>query len=116
MNALSAALEAQADALEAQAAALRALARDTQTDVSNMIDQHASPLGPRRHCAVVQKLLAQGHSGASIVGRRHLLTPEALQGALKTGLQGVLKTGPKRSRKTAPANDIASELDALIAS
>ena len=80
MSNLAVTLEAQAAALEAQAAVLRELARnEAKSDPKDMIDQHASPLGPRRHCAAVQKLVAQGKPGASIVGRRHLLSPEALE-------------------------------------
>jgi hypothetical protein len=41
------------------------------------IQQADSPLG-RRHCAVVRGRLARGEGGASIIGRRHLLSPAAL--------------------------------------
>jgi hypothetical protein len=47
-----------------------------------MIDQSASPLGRRRHCAAVRRLVARGEPGAAIVGRRHLLSREALADAL----------------------------------
>ena len=76
-----------------------------------MIDQHASTLGPRKHCAAVKRRLAKGLPDASIVGRRHLLTPDALQQELGRGV-------PCKARapaKSGPVNDIASELDALIA-
>lgn len=43
-----------------------------------MQHQHASPLGPRRHCAAVRRRLTKGEAGASIVGRKHLLSPAAL--------------------------------------
>ncbi len=101
MSALAATLNAQAVALEAQAAVLRALAKDAaKASPTDMIDQHASPLGNRRHCSAVQRLVAQGKPGASIVGRRHLLTPEALQLELSN-------TGPRKPRKATPANDTA---------
>lgn len=83
MSILASVLEAQADALETQAAALRALARaQGKTDLTDMVDQHRSPLGNRRHCTAVQRLVAAGKPGASIVGRKHFLTPEALQAEL----------------------------------
>jgi hypothetical protein len=43
-----------------------------------MIDQAASPLGSRRHCSAVKRRVARGEAGAAVVGRRHLLSPEAL--------------------------------------
>ncbi|HEY6056197.1 MAG TPA: hypothetical protein VIU86_19865 [Gaiellaceae bacterium] len=45
----------------------------------NMVEQSGSPLGRNRHVAAVKRRLAQGKGGAHIVGRRHLLTREALQ-------------------------------------
>ena len=95
MSALAQVLEAQAVALETQAAALRALARSqARTDLTDMVDQHKSPLGNRRHRAAVQRLVAAGKPGACIVGRKHFLTPEALQAELASA--------PKRQRA---AND-----------
>lgn len=41
-------------------------------------DQTTSPLGRRRHVAAVKRLVAAGDVGAAIVGRRHLLSSEAL--------------------------------------
>jgi hypothetical protein len=83
VSSLAAALEAQASALETQAATLRALAQEAAKDSpTDLIDQVASPLGNRRHCAAVQRLVAAGKPGASIVGRKHFLTPEALQAEL----------------------------------
>jgi hypothetical protein len=43
-----------------------------------MMDQSASPLGSRRHCAAVKRRIARGERGAALVGRKHLLSPEAL--------------------------------------
>ena len=101
MSNLAATLEAQADALEAQAATLRALARTAGPPI-DLVDQHASPLGNRRHCAAVQALVALGKPGASIVGRRHFLTPDALAVELAKG----------KPRKRA-ANDNKPQPDAL---
>ena len=48
-----------------------------------MIDQSASPLGRRRHCSAVKRRVASGEAGAGIIGRRHLLSAEALSEELK---------------------------------
>lgn len=37
-----------------------------------------SPLGRRTHCRIVRERRAQGKGGAEIVGKKHLLSPEAL--------------------------------------
>jgi len=52
--------------------------RRLRDDRNGWIDQSASPLGSRRHCAVVRRRVAAGDSGACKVGRRFLLTQEAL--------------------------------------
>lgn len=55
----------------------------TGRDVS-LVSQATSPLGSRKHCAAVRRRIAEhaagerAISGASIVGRRCLLTQEAL--------------------------------------
>jgi hypothetical protein len=43
-----------------------------------MVEQAASPLGRRRHRDAVKRRVARGEHGAAIVGRKHLLSPEAL--------------------------------------
>jgi hypothetical protein len=43
-----------------------------------MISQAGSPLGPRRHADAVKRRLAAGLPGAAKVGRRYLLSPDAL--------------------------------------
>jgi hypothetical protein len=43
-----------------------------------LISQAGSPLGSRRHCNAVRRRLASGAHGAAKVGRRYLLTPDAL--------------------------------------
>ncbi|HKQ68264.1 MAG TPA: hypothetical protein VJT73_02955 [Polyangiaceae bacterium] len=64
------------------AAALRQLAEAVASldggAPADHIDQTTSALGPRRHCRAVKRRIASGQSGAAIVGRRHLLSPEAL--------------------------------------
>jgi hypothetical protein len=47
-------------------------------EAPGLVDQTRSPLGPRRHRSAVQRRLGRGEPGASLVGRRHLLTQEAL--------------------------------------
>ena len=43
------------------------------------ISQSSSPLGVRRHCAAVRRLVASGAPGARIIGRRLELSSDALQ-------------------------------------
>jgi hypothetical protein len=42
------------------------------------IEQGKSPLGRRRHCAAVRRMVAAGDGRAFIVGRKHFLTADAL--------------------------------------
>lgn len=42
------------------------------------INQKDSPLGPRRHCAAVRRRVGEGKEDATILGKRFLLTQEAL--------------------------------------
>lgn len=42
-------------------------------------DGRDSPLGRRNHCKIVRERIAEGKDDAMKVGKRHLLTPEALQ-------------------------------------
>lgn len=66
--------------------ALRVLAREIAREVVrelragelDMIDQSASPLGRRRHLAAVRARVSAGAPGAAIVGRRYLLSREAV--------------------------------------
>lgn len=59
-----------------------------------LVDQSASPLGRRRHIAAVRKLVSAGAPGGAIVGRRHLLTREALDAEL-AALKPRSRTEPK---------------------
>jgi len=74
------------------------LAAGTRPD---MLDQAGSPLGRRRHIAAVRARAARGDAGAAIVGRRHLLTREALEAEL----QAVAKRKPK---KATPRDELAA--------
>lgn len=70
--------------------ALRVLAREIAREVVSelrageldMIDQSASPLGRRRHIAAVRARVASGAPGAAIIGRRYLLSREAIEAEL----------------------------------
>ncbi len=62
----------------ADAVADRIAKRLSRVSAADVIDQQSSPLGPRRHCAAVRRRMATGDSRASRVGRRFLLTQEAL--------------------------------------
>lgn len=77
-NVLAAALDDLADLL-AERIAHRLLANDRP----GWIDQSQSPLGPRRHRAAVRRRLSVGEEGASRVGRRHLLSADALAAELQ---------------------------------
>lgn len=79
-----------------RAAAIILAALQGQTD--SLADQTVSPLGPLRHCAAVRRRIDRGQQGASIVGRRHLLTPEALQEELATATTA---TRPRRAGRLA---------------
>jgi hypothetical protein len=46
---------------------------------ADMVAQAASPLGSRRHCRAVRRRIEAGKGGAAIVGRRFLLSAEALR-------------------------------------
>jgi hypothetical protein len=64
-------LRAAADEADRIAAEHRAERRD-------WIDQVMSPLGRRRHVAAVRRRVGAGAAGAALVGRRALLSSEAL--------------------------------------
>lgn len=65
-----------------------------------MIDQKQSPLGRRRHCYAVRRRLSEGSPGAAVVGRRHLLSPEALA-------EELARLG---KRQPSPGETLANEL------
>jgi hypothetical protein len=55
----------------------RIVARELRGEDPRLIDQAFSQLGRRRHIAAVRRRLAEGKPGASVVGRRFLLSQEA---------------------------------------
>ena len=80
------------------------VAERLRTGEPNMVAQSGSPLGARRHCAAVKRRLARGEPGAAILGRRHLLTAEALGEELQLAS---VRAGPSRAE---PAKSVRSEL------
>ena len=48
------------------------------------VDQSASPLGRRRHCACARRLMQAGDARASKVGRRFLIRSDALETELSS--------------------------------
>ncbi|MGC4088659.1 MAG: hypothetical protein QM756_12325 [Polyangiaceae bacterium] len=87
------------------AVADRVVRKLTEGQQADMVDQTHSPLGRRRHCNAVRRRVAAGEAGAAVVGRRHLLTREAL-GAELAALSGVRKRKPAAA--PAAADDLAS--------
>lgn len=47
------------------------------------VDQTESPLGPKRHCRAVRRLVSEKDDRAAIVGRRFLLSRAALKEELQ---------------------------------
>ncbi len=74
------------------------------------IDQSASPLG-RKHNGAVRRRLAAGEAGADIVGRRHLLTPDALAEEVRRET----KRRTKRGRATDNEHSAVADLDRALA-
>jgi hypothetical protein len=67
-------------------------------------DQSASPLGKRRHCAAVRRRVGHGEPGAAIVGRRHLLSADALAEELEN------VSGRATTKKPSVRQEILREL------
>lgn len=82
-----------------------------QTPNEATIDQSASPLGPRKHCETARRRLREGKPGAALVGRRWLLSPQAVQEALAEQSRAA-KRSPIRGR-AAGAPSKTPRLDAL---
>lgn len=78
---------------------------------SKMIGQAASPLGSRRHCGAVKRRMAQGKPGAAIVGRRHLLSAEALADELQSA--GGRRGAPLSATKSSVRAELLAELESI---
>ncbi len=94
---LAAAFEVLADAI-----ADRVASRLLTGTGSGWLDQAASPLGRRRHIATARTLIGLGKPGAAQVGRRFLLSNEAVAQALRT------PAGPKA--QPSPVDELRAEL------
>lgn len=81
-----------------------------QGEASDMVDQAKSPLGRRRHCAAVRRRRARGEAGAAVIGRRHLLSHDALSEELSR-LSGQPKVATTRAGGV--ADELRAELSAL---
>lgn len=81
-----------------------------RTAEPGMVDQAGSPLGNRRHCAAVKRRISHGEPGASIVGRAHWLTLEALSEELGRATRGKAPKAPQGAPSGAPQGSIRAEL------
>ncbi len=72
-------------------------------------DEHGrpSPLGRRNHCAAVRRRKAEGLDGAEIVGKRYLLSPEALQEELA---RRTARAGEPAKTRAAEAGDVYTRM------
>jgi hypothetical protein len=98
---LSALLDPLLDAL-----ADKIVSKLTAGALPGFVDQVQSPLGRRRHVAACRARIARGEPGAAIVGRRHLMSQEALAAELRSA-------GSRRSKDVAPRS-VADELRAQL--
>src|SRR5690349_1127528 len=95
-------LSSLARILRAAADEAERIASEQSAEQKDWIDQASSPLGRRRHCAAVRRRIASGKGDAAQVGRRFLLSAQALSeelAALSKGKVRVLPTtGPDALR------------------
>lgn len=89
---------AELAAAEAKVRVLEEAAAEARANKRTWTDQAQSPLGRRRHCAAVRRLVAEGSAGAAVVGRRHLLSTQALDDELARASS---RLRPDRSRSVA---------------
>jgi hypothetical protein len=80
------------------------IAAEVGAERAEWIDQHRSPLGPRRHCRAVAARVADGSPNAAIIGRRQLLSQEALSEELARGAK------PHSTKKPSVADELRAEL------
>jgi hypothetical protein len=71
-----------------------------------MVSQASSPLGSRRHCNAVKSRLEAGKAGAARIGRRYLLTRDALEEELAAA--GASK--PTAARAEDPGDKLRRQL------
>src|SRR5688572_11962718 len=78
----------------------------TSSADEGMVAQTSSPLGSRRHCNAVKRRLEAGRPGAARIGRRYLLTREALGEELAAA--GCSK--PPATRTESPGDKLRRQL------
>jgi hypothetical protein len=91
-------LECLLEALADQVAA-KVVQQLTAGSLPGFVDQGGSPLGRRKHIKAVRRLVAADAPGAAIVGRRYLLSKDAL-------VQELAAQKPKERRRK-PVDDLA---------
>lgn len=101
MNALDQALDLLATEL-AERIAARVIEMQRGPAGSEWLDQHGSPLGARRHCAIARRRLTAGEPGASKLGRRWLLSSDALTAEL---------AGATAPKQPAPRSEVRESLE-----
>ena len=74
-----------------------------------LVAQDESPLGARRHCGAVRKLVAKGVPGAAIVGRRYLLSREHVD-------QELAALSKKKPSALRALEEETAEIDRMLAS
>jgi hypothetical protein len=84
--------------LRAAADVCAEIAAEDRAERRDWTDQTTSPLGRRRHVNAVRRRVAAGDAGAAVVGRRHLLSGDALAAELAAVSKG---TSPKSEQKAA---------------
>jgi hypothetical protein len=102
-----------ARALRAAADVLEAAEREHAAESREWVDQGSSPLGRRRHCAAVRRLVATGSPGAAVVGRRHLLAPSTLDAELARASQARRSPSATSTAPTGMRAELERELRAV---
>ena len=97
-----------AKALRAAADVLEAAEREAGSERLEWVDQGSSPLGRRRHCAAVRRLVATGSPGAAVIGRRYLLSPNAVDAELARASQ---PRHPANSSTATAGSSVRTELE-----
>lgn len=81
------------------------VAAEQRQEVGGWVSQQGpSPFPPRLHCSVTRARLRRGEPGAAIIGRRHLLSAEALTEELQ-------RRSARSDTKPKLATDVRSELE-----
>lgn len=88
---------------------LRRLLEQLAPPADEWVSQAETPLTKRVHCALARRLSAEGHSGASIAGRRHLLT----RAVISEHLRGL--PAPKKAPTVSAAPSVVEELERELA-